>query len=116
MKKRSTKTSANKKTRGFSLKSIIAFFRDERFKVSLGVFLLAFAIILCLSFTSYFFTWKSDQSILDVEFTKLLGKNSYQVENWIGKVGAVLSNKFIHDGFGGASFSFVAILAVIWCT
>ncbi|MDD4149119.1 MAG: DNA translocase FtsK [Bacteroidales bacterium] len=112
MKKRNTKTSANKKTGGFSLKSIIVFFRDERFKVSLGVFLLAFAIVLCLSFTSYFFTWKSDQSILDVEFTKLLGKNSYQVENWIGKIGALLSNKFVHDWFGVASFSFVAIFAV----
>ncbi|MDD2386123.1 MAG: DNA translocase FtsK [Bacteroidales bacterium] len=112
MKKRSKKSSTIKKTRSFSLKAIIAFFRDERFKVSLGVFLLAFAIILCLSFTSYFFTWKSDQSILDVEFGKLLGKNSYQIENWIGKVGAILSNKFIHDWFGVASFSFVAIFAV----
>ncbi len=112
MKKRSKKSSTKKKTKKISLKSIIAFFRDERFRVSLGVFLLAFAIILCLSFTSYFFTWKSDQSILDVEFGKLLGKNSFQVENWIGKIGAVLSNKFIHDWFGVASFSFVAIFAV----
>lgn len=112
MKKKSTKTSSKGKKSSISLKPIIAFFRDERFKVSLGVFLLAFAIILCLSFTSYFFTWKSDQSILDVSIGKLLGKNTFQVENWIGKIGAILSNKFIHDWFGIASFSFVAIFAV----
>lgn len=116
MKKRTTKaksTSKKKKSGSTSwLKAIIRFFRDERFKVSLGVFLIAFAIILCLSFTSYFFTWQSDQSLIDVPFGKLLGKNSYQVENWVGKLGAVLSNKFIHDWFGVASFSFIAIFTV----
>ncbi len=116
MKKKSSKAKSSSKKKksgsGSWLKSIVRFFRDERFKVSFGVFLIAFAIILCLSFTSYFFTWKSDQSLIDVSIGKLLGKNSFQVENWVGKLGAILSNKFIHDWFGIASFSFVVIFAV----
>lgn len=86
---------------------LFSFFRDERFKVCLGVFLLAFSLILCLSFTSYFFTWKSDQSILDMGILDILSQDSYMVENWVGKLGAMLSNKFIHDWFGIASFLFI---------
>lgn len=114
-KKRNTKTKSTTKKGGGAVsgaKSVVKFFRDERFQISLGVFLLAFSIILCLSFTSYLFTWKADQSLLDIGFGKLFGKNSFEVENWVGKLGAVLSNKFIHDWFGVASFSFVVISAV----
>jgi S-DNA-T family DNA segregation ATPase FtsK/SpoIIIE len=110
-KKKNSKTKT-KSGSGSWLKSIIRFFRDERFKVSFGVFLIVFAIILCLSFTSYLFTWKTDQSLIDISFSRLLGKNSFQVENWVGKIGAILSNKFIHDWFGVASYSFVVIFAI----
>ncbi|MDL2262703.1 DNA translocase FtsK [Bacteroidales bacterium OttesenSCG-928-I21] len=100
-KTKKTKKSKNEKN------SFINFFKDERFKVSLGVFLLTFSLVLCLSFTSYFFTWKSDQSILGMNLIDIFSKNSNNVENWIGKIGAFLSNKFIHDWFGVASFSFI---------
>ncbi|MDR2010383.1 MAG: DNA translocase FtsK [Bacteroidales bacterium] len=102
-----TKEKKKRKRSGNGVKGVINFFRDERFKVCLGVFLLAFSLILCLSFTSYFFTWKSDQSILGMDILEIFSKNSYQVENWVGKLGAVFSNKFIHDLFGLASFSFI---------
>lgn len=110
-KKKEKKTNAKKteKASGKGIKSVISFFKDEKFKVSLGVFLLAFSLILCLSFTSYFFTWKADQSILGLGLSEIFSKNSHQVENWVGKLGAILSNKFIHDWFGVASLSFVAI-------
>ncbi|MDD3860293.1 MAG: DNA translocase FtsK [Bacteroidales bacterium] len=95
-----------------TIKGIISFLRDERFRVSLGFFLLAFALVLCLSFTSYLFTWKTDQSILEMGIKGLFSNNSYQVENWMGKLGAVLSNKFIHDWFGLASYIFVLSFGV----
>jgi S-DNA-T family DNA segregation ATPase FtsK/SpoIIIE len=95
-----------------TIKGIISFFRDERFLVSLGFFLLAFALILCLSFTSYLFTWQTDQSILSMGIKGLFSNNSFQVENWMGKLGAVLSNKFIHDWFGLASYIFVLSFGV----
>jgi DNA segregation ATPase FtsK/SpoIIIE, S-DNA-T family len=43
-------------------KGIAGFFRDERFRLSAGSFILIFALFLTLSFVSYFFTWKTDQS------------------------------------------------------
>ncbi|MDD3687866.1 MAG: DNA translocase FtsK, partial [Bacteroidales bacterium] len=78
----------------------------------LGLFLLAFAIVLTLSFTSYMFTWKADQSILGMGIKGLFSNSSYQVENWMGKLGALLSNTFIHDWFGLPSFVFVLIFGV----
>ncbi len=101
-----------KSSLGSSVKGLIGFFQDERFKVSFGIFLLAFALILCLSFTSYLFTWKADQSILDMGISGLFSNSSFQVENWMGKLGALLSNIFIHNWFGIPSFSFVLILGV----
>lgn len=102
----------DEKAAGKGLKGIIGFFRDERFRVSLGLFLLAFAIVLTLSFTSYMFTWKADQSILGMGVKGLFSNSSYQVENWMGKLGALLSNTFIHDWFGLPSFAFVLIFGV----
>lgn len=95
-----------------TIKAIIGFFKDERFRVSLGFFLLASALVLCLSFTSYLFTWKADQSILEMGVGGLFSNNSLQVENWMGKLGAVLSNKFIHDWFGLSSYILVLTFGV----
>ncbi len=87
--------------------------RDERFAVALGVLFIAFSILLTLSFTSYLFTWKSDQSLLHVPFQKMISDDSIVVENWVGKLGALLSNVFIRNWFGLASFSFVAIFGLL---
>lgn len=115
-KKIKTKTdfeSENDKTLDKSgVKGVMGFFKDEKFRVSLGLSLIAFAIILCLSFTSYLFTWKTDQSILEMGMKGLFSNNMYQVENWMGKLGALLSNTFIHDWFGLPSFAFVLIFGV----
>lgn len=112
-RKKQKKTNKSDKSILKTLKRIIRFFKDERFKVSLGIFLISFSILLCLSLTSYLFTWQSDQSLLDVPGSKLFGKDSLEVENWVGKIGALLSNKFIYDWFGIASFSFVAIFLLL---
>ncbi len=81
---------------------IISFFRDERFRLSLGSFILIFALFLTLSFVSYFFTWKSDQSF---EWEKIISNPDIRVENWAGKTGAWLSSLFLNKWFGVASFS-----------
>ncbi|MFO7879177.1 MAG: DNA translocase FtsK 4TM domain-containing protein [Bacteroidales bacterium] len=87
--------------------------KDERFKVTLGLFFIGFAILLALSFTSYLFTWQEDQSKLDIPLTELFTDVSIKVDNWIGKLGATLSNSFIHNGFGLASFVFIFIFLII---
>ncbi len=102
----STKTSKSKKNSSFSLKKL---FSDHRFKLSLGIFLIIFALILLLSFFSYLFTWK-----IDNEFTwSNLFSGDGQAENWAAKLGAILSNQFISRWFGLASFSFPFIFLIL---
>jgi len=109
MKKESNTKDKTDKKQGKAKKpgmfgSMKNFFTDERFTVSLGILLIAFSILLTLSFTSYLFTWKSDQSILDIPLNKLFSNESLKVDNWVGKIGALLSNLFIRNWFGLASF------------
>lgn len=74
-------------------------------KFSIGVFLLLLSIALGVSFVSYFVNGRFDQSELD-NFTV---KNP-DIQNWLGKFGAFLSDLFIFKGFGVASFLLVRLL------
>ena len=86
--------------------------RSEQIKICIGVLLLVFALIMVISFVSYFFTWESDQSLSNVGFFKSLGSD-IEVGNKAGKFGALLSNFFIRDTVGVASFAIVAMLVAI---
>ncbi len=112
-KKSTKKNSTKAKTKKQKQFNLVAFLKDERVRVSAGIFLISFAILLALSFTSYIFTWKADQSKLDISTFQLFKDPSIQVENWIGKLGAILSNGFIHNGFGLASVAFILIFLVL---
>ncbi|WP_250437084.1 FtsK/SpoIIIE family DNA translocase [Hanstruepera flava] len=86
-------------------------FKVPSFKLSsqqrliLGSLLIILGLLLFISFVSYFFTGKIDQSTLD-EFS------SRQVEsqNWLNKTGAWLSDFFIHRGFGISAFIFSGLI------
>ncbi|MGC9332173.1 MAG: DNA translocase FtsK 4TM domain-containing protein [Bacteroidales bacterium] len=116
MTQQNSKKEKRKSTKGNKKKSrkpAFAFLKDERFKVSVGLFFIAFAILLALSFTSFLFTWQADQSKLDTNVIELFSDRDIKVENWTGKLGAVLADVFIHDGFGIASFVFIFIFLII---
>ena len=87
--------------------------RSDQIKISIGVLLLAFVIIMIVSFISYFFTWESDQSLSNYGFFEALFNSDIQVENKAGKLGAIIANFFIRDTFGIASFAILAMLVVI---
>jgi DNA segregation ATPase FtsK/SpoIIIE, S-DNA-T family len=87
-----------------------SFLKDERFKVTLGIAVSGFGILLFISFVSYLFTWKSDQSF---EWSRVFSEPDYQVENWSGKLGAYFSNLFINRWFGLASFAVPFLLFLI---
>jgi S-DNA-T family DNA segregation ATPase FtsK/SpoIIIE len=87
-----------------------SFLKDERFKVAMGIFISGFGVLLFISFVSYFFTWKTDQSF---EWSKVFSDPEYQVENWSGKVGAYFSNLFLNRWFGIASFVVPFLLVLI---
>ncbi|MEK6614629.1 MAG: DNA translocase FtsK 4TM domain-containing protein [Bacteroidota bacterium] len=95
---------------------IINFFKDDRLHRVVGLALILSSIYLLVAFTSFLFTWKTDQdkvmgSWWELFFTnedvnQLSGQTG--VDNWLGKLGAVVSHLFIHKGFGIASYFFVA--------
>lgn len=86
--------------------SIFKTSRGQKFIV--GVLFVIFALILLLSFVSYYISGNNDQS----QISELANRN-VQVENWLGKLGAWLSNIFLHKGFGVSSFLFVKIFFLI---
>jgi S-DNA-T family DNA segregation ATPase FtsK/SpoIIIE len=90
------------------------FWNDARFLKILGLFLLLFSLYLFVAFTSFLFTWRADQSVVgDTNPAIMLHASENKVENWLGIAGAMLSQVFIHKGFGVASFIFVFVFFLI---
>ncbi|MDB5015498.1 MAG: spoIIIE [Mucilaginibacter sp.] len=89
-----------------------------------GLFLLLLSLYFMVAFTSYLFTWQEDQSYVSAanggwhnlfKTTQELMDNGVKnpiIENWAGKLGALLSNQFIYEWFGVASFLFVFVFFV----
>jgi S-DNA-T family DNA segregation ATPase FtsK/SpoIIIE len=89
-----------------------------------GLFLLLLSVYFLVAFTSYLFTWQEDQSYVSAanggwhnlfKTTQELMDNGVKnpiIENWMGKFGALLSNQFIYEWFGVASFLFVFVFFV----
>ncbi len=86
--------------------SIFKTSRGQKFIV--GVLFVIIAVILLLSFVSYYISGNNDQSQINE-----LGDRNIVVENWLGKIGAWLSDIFLHKGFGVSSFLFVKIFFLI---
>ncbi|TSD67430.1 DNA translocase FtsK [Inquilinus sp. KBS0705] len=99
--------------------------RDGRLIKIVGLFFLVLSIFFLIAFTSYLFTWQQDQSYVSkanggwgnlFKTSKELmdnGVNNPMVDNWLGKFGALLSNQFIFEWFGVASFIFIFVFFII---
>jgi len=100
-------------------------FKDGRVVKVIGLFLLILSVFFLIAFTSYLFTWQEDQSYVSVanggwhnlfKTQQELIDNGIKnpvVENWLGKFGALLSNQFIFEWFGIASFLFAFVFFII---
>jgi S-DNA-T family DNA segregation ATPase FtsK/SpoIIIE len=85
------------------------FIRDERtFKIS-GMLLIVVSVFLLIAFSSYFFTWKNDQSLVSGSWFDLIVHKGNKVDNWLGKFGAIISHQFMHMWFGIAAYTFVIL-------
>ena len=87
----------------------LSFYKDERLQKITGLSLLLFSAYLLISFTSFLFTWKTDQDKLYGSSWELVTNNEVIVDNWLGKFGAILSHQFIHGWFGISSFGIVLL-------
>jgi S-DNA-T family DNA segregation ATPase FtsK/SpoIIIE len=88
------------------------FLIDGRFRRVLGILCLLMAFYFFIAFTSYLFTWKADQDKV-LEFSWGLLIEDLSVENWLGRLGAIVSNLFFFWGFGLASYTVIVILGII---
>jgi len=82
---------------------------NGRIRLILGLFFLFLALFAGISFISYLFSWKADQSFLDTELSTNMGNPNVRVDNWAGKTGAVISNLFIYKWFGISSLILVVL-------
>lgn len=85
-------------------------FKDERIRFTLGLFLILLGVYIFLSFLSFLFTWKVDQSI---EWVSIFSSTEQKIGNWGGKLGASLSNQFINHWFGITALAFPLIFMVL---
>ena len=95
-----------------SIRKAILFLKDDRFRFVMSIAILFFTAFSALAFVSFLFTWKADQSKLDLPWSEFMFNPDINVENWAGKTGASISNFFIYKGFGIASFAFLVIYIV----
>lgn len=98
--KASSSTAASKSSFAERFGNLFAFAKNEQFQKIFGLTLLLFSVYLAIAFTSFVFTWEVDQD-------KVLGNlfsPEVTVENWLGKLGALLAHTFIHKWFGIASY------------
>ena len=106
VKEKISKPKKEKKQKKSSI-GIIDTIKSDKFQKVLGLFLLLSAFYLLIAFTSYLFSWKVDDNIPYNPSHRVLTDNSLLSENWMGKIGAVVSYLFIKKWFGVASYLFM---------
>lgn len=84
--------------------------KDERIPKVVGVISVLTAIYLAIAFMSYIYTWKQDQDKVLQFSWSLLTQSELVASNWLGRLGAIISNAFFYWGFGLPSMIFVVLL------
>ena len=95
------------------IRNVTSFFQNEKLHKITGLILLLCSAYLLIAFTSYIFTWKNDQDKLYYSAWDLIFNTEVTVENWLGKIGAIVSHLFIHKWFGIASYTFVYLFLLL---
>lgn len=114
---RKRKTTAKKQQKSFQdylklfLQRVIKLLKDPRTPRILGLFCWLFALFLLIAFISYIFNWGPDQSqVRDASWWGFLFDSSVHTKNALGRLGSLLSHKFIYNWFGLASFTVIGTL------
>lgn len=86
--------------------------QDERSPKILGLLMLLTSVYLLIAFISYLFTWKEDQDLVNRFYWSLVWATDIEVENWLGRLGAIVAHQFIYWWFGLASFIFIFLFFI----
>lgn len=76
----------------------------------MGILTILIALYLAVAFISYFYTWKVDQDKVIHFSWKVLFQGDLSVSNWLGRLGALVSNIFFYWGFGLPSIVIIFLL------
>jgi DNA segregation ATPase FtsK/SpoIIIE, S-DNA-T family len=90
-------------------KKVADFFRLEQTQRIIGLLFIFTAAYLGVACASYLFTWEADQDKV-LGPTSVLFSPETRVQNWFGKLGALLSHLFMYKWFGVSSFLLVPLL------
>ncbi len=80
-----------------------SFFKDPRFALAMGFFLLIISLFLFIAFLSYLFTGKADQSVVESWIGNIV-ESGQEAENWLGLIGAVISHYLVFKWMGISAF------------
>ncbi|MFZ9982366.1 MAG: DNA translocase FtsK [Cyclobacteriaceae bacterium] len=87
-----------------------AFFKDPRFELATGFFLLVLSLFLTVALISYLFTGKNDHSLLTGSANVPLIKSGIETSNWAGLWGAFAAYYLIYKWLGIAALFIPPIL------
>lgn len=91
----------------------LAFFKDPRFHLAVGFFLLITALFLFTAFVSYLFTGKADQSVIESVSDTSIVETGKEADNWLGYAGAFVSHYLIFRWFGISGFFIPPLLFLL---
>lgn len=91
----------------------LAFFKDPRFHLAVGFFLLIAALFLLTAFVSYLFTGKADQSVIESVSDTSIVETGKEADNWLGYAGAYVSHYLIFRWFGISGFFIPPLLFLL---
>lgn len=100
----------SKKPAGPKFKLSFSFFRDKKFKLSVGFLLIFASLFLTVAFVSYLFTGKNDQSVVEALWSTDIRESGGEIQNWLGIIGAFVSYYLIYKWFGIAAFLLTPII------
>jgi S-DNA-T family DNA segregation ATPase FtsK/SpoIIIE len=92
------------------LGQLLGFLKDRRFHLLIGFSLLLGSIYLTIAFTSFLLSGRADQSVVAALGTIPVKEAGQESGNWLGLLGAWLSEKLIYRGFGLASYVLIPIV------
>ena len=95
-----TSAKTKQKTKSQEFKPI---WRDPRFHLALGFFLIVTSLYLFIAQVSYLLTGAADQSVVESVLESNWKTAGQETENWLGLVGAVVSYLWVYRWFGIAS-------------
>ncbi|MFD2221692.1 FtsK/SpoIIIE family DNA translocase, partial [Hymenobacter bucti] len=90
--------------------NVLALLKDRRFHLLVGFSLLLGSLYLTIAFTSFLFSGRADQSVVAALGTIPVKEAGQESGNWLGLLGAWLSEKLIYRGFGLSAYALIPIV------